>query len=76
MTAIFHFRLVFLRRGTGVVDQVEDIVLFGHWKSRQSLCLSAPPLATRGLIMRKVVPCPELVDSSIMRPPSCWVTRL
>ncbi len=31
MTAIFHFRAFWLLRcGTGIVDQVEDIVLFGH----------------------------------------------
>ena len=31
MTAIFHLRTdEFLRSGSGIVDQVEDIVLFGH----------------------------------------------
>ena len=30
MTAIFHLRRASLRNGPGVVDQVEDIVLFGH----------------------------------------------
>ena len=65
-----------LRRGAGVVDQVEDIVLFGHCEVPSvSVLWRRSPLATRGMIMRKVVPCPSL-DSSIMRPPSCWVTRL
>ena len=31
MTAIFHLRAGrVLRNGSGIVDQVEDIVLFGH----------------------------------------------
>ena len=64
-----------LRRGTGIVDQVEDIVLFGHCEVPSLSVLCAPPLAIRGMIIRKVVPCPSL-DSSIIRPPSCWVTRL
>ena len=66
-----------LRSGSGIVDQVEDIVLFVHcgvpslaWSS-----VAEPPLAALGMIMRNVVPCPSL-ESSIIRPPSCWVTRL
>src|SRR5690606_40228448 len=35
------------------------------------ISVSAPPLATLGMVIRKVVPCPTR-DSSIMRPPSCW----
>ena len=62
--------------GSGIVDQVEDIVLVGHCVVSLSVSPPvAPPAAARGIIMRKVVPCPSL-DSSIMRPPSCWVTRL
>src|SRR5262249_42689099 len=66
-----------LRNGLRVVDQVEDIVLFGHCAvpSPKVSSVVSPPLAVRGMIMRNVVPCPSL-DSSIMRPPSCWVTRL
>src|SRR5262249_42869945 len=67
-----HGRVI--RNWPGVVDQVEDIVLFGH-SAFPSKISGAAPFATRGIIMRKVVPCPSL-DSSIMRPPSCWVTRL
>src|ERR1700689_2557479 len=64
-----------LRDGPGVVDQMEDIVLFGHC-GVPSLAASAEPLlAALGMIMRNVVPCPSL-ESSIIRPPSCWVTRL
>src|SRR6476620_8863197 len=66
-----------LRSGSGIVNQVEDIVLFGHCEI-PSLARSAvvePPLAAFGMIMRNVVPCPSL-ESSIIRPPSCWVTRL
>src|SRR4051794_19079584 len=66
-----------LRNGSGVVDQVDDIVLFGHWELPSVACspIPVPPLAAFGMIMRNVVPCPGR-DSSIIRPPSCWVTRL
>src|SRR5205814_9622533 len=65
------------RGSAAIVDQVEDIVLFGHCSVPSAAASTAVgvPLAIRGMIMRKVVPCPTL-DSSIMRPPSCWVTRL
>ena len=65
------------RNGSGIVDQVEDIVLFGHWELPWLACspITEPRLAALGMIMRNVVPCPSL-DSSIIRPPSCWVTRL
>jgi hypothetical protein len=68
-----------LRSNSGIVDQVEDIVLFGHFEfpsATAAVCSVLvvtpvdPPLATLGMIMRKVVPCPSL-DSSIIRPPSC-----
>src|SRR5207302_5049506 len=66
-----------LRSYSGIVDQVEDIVLFGHcWVPSATVSgIMGVPRATLGMIMRHVVPCPSL-DSSIMRPPSCWVTRL
>src|SRR4029077_5906319 len=66
-----------IRSSTGIVDQVEDIVLFGHEAapSRSWSMVVLPPLAALGMIMRNVVPCPSL-ESSIIRPPSCWVTRL
>src|SRR5262249_47259676 len=65
-----------VRNRSGVVDQVEDIVLFGHCvvpSAKLSELAGSPhgsPLAVRGMIMRKVVPCPGL-DSSIILPPSC-----
>src|SRR6202011_5366066 len=66
-----------LRSGSGIVDQVEDIVLFGRCgvPSLAESAVAEPPLAALGMIMRNVVPCPSL-ESSIIRPPSCWVTRL
>src|SRR6202035_3983919 len=65
------------RDGPGIVDQMEDIVLFGHCgvPSLSASVVPEPPLAALGIIMRNVVPCPNL-ESSIIRPPSCWVTRL
>src|SRR4030081_506447 len=66
-----------LRSGSGIVNQVEDIVLFGHCgiPSPAGCVVVEPPLAALGIIMRNVVPCPRL-ESSIIRPPTCWVTRL
>ena len=65
-------QITVFRHLAGVFDQIEDIVLFGHCVVPS---IAPAAVAARGMIMRKVVPCPSL-ESSIIRPPSCWVTRL
>src|SRR3954453_9817112 len=50
------------RSGSGIFDQVKDVILFGHWGSRRLFGLQfwSRTWAAFGMIVRNVVPCPTL----------------